>query len=251
MIDFNDENGTVGFNTYGTKMTIIQYIDWRNVIVKFENGYTTSTYLSQFKSGKVKNPIDKNIFNVGFLGEGSYKSTLKGKITNQYSAWKSMMRRCYSEKEHVINPTYTNCTVCDEWHNFQNFSEWYDENYYEIEGQTTHLDKDILHKGNKLYSPETCVFVPQCINKLFVKSDSIRGEYPIGVYYEKSRNKYVSQFCNGNGHRQFIGRFDTSNDAFYNYKKYKEHYIKEIANQYKIPEILYNALILYTCDITD
>lgn len=73
-----------------------------------------------------------------------------------YSIWKAMLARCYSASHHKRYPTYSNCSVCKEWHLFSNFKKWFDENY--IEGY--HLDKDILVQDNKVYSPQTCVFIP-------------------------------------------------------------------------------------------
>lgn len=86
-----------------------------------------------------------------------------------------MLNRCCSGKLHKRESTYINCKVCDEWLNFQNFSEWFKNNYYEVEGQRMELDKDILNKGNKIYSPNTCIFVPHNINNLFTKMIKLEG----------------------------------------------------------------------------
>ena len=75
------------------------------------------------------------------------------------------------------------CSVYEGWHNFQNFAKWYEDNYYEIEEEQMHLDKDILVKGNKVYSPDTCVFVPETINGLFVKSNAITFFTRITSFY--------------------------------------------------------------------
>ena len=96
-----------------------------------------------------------------------------------------MLTRCYSDKYKKKKPTYEDCKVYEELLNFQNFAKWDSENYYEIEGETMCLDKDILVKHNKIYSPETCVYVPNTINVLFTKSDKIRGNTPIGVNEQK------------------------------------------------------------------
>lgn len=130
------------------------------------------------KKGNVRNVYDRNLFNVGYLGEGIYKSKVNRKNTTQYNAWQNMLRRCYNESYQEKHPTYIGCEVIKEWHNFQNFTKWYDENYYEIEGQIMDLDKDIMVIGNKIYSPETYLFVPQSINKLFTT---------------RSKGKYVSE----------------------------------------------------------
>jgi hypothetical protein len=163
------------------------------------------------------------------------------------------MNRCYNEKYQEKRPTYLGCTVDSYFHNFQNFAKWYDENYYEIEGQRMELDKDILIKGNKIYSPETCVFVPQFINSLFVKSDTKRGGLPLGVHFDKQTKKYRASCNNGKGKQVPLGRFNSPEDAFQSYKKFKEDVIKKVAEEYKdnIPNVLYEAMINYKVEITD
>lgn len=180
-------------------------------------------------------------------------STKDYKRTNQYSSWYDMMRRCYDLKRMQSFPTYKNCTVVEQWHNFQNFAKWHNENYYEVEGQTMSLDKDILIRGNKIYSPETCVFVPQNINALFTKHDAKRGLYPIGVSFHKGIGKFTARCANGNGKNVNLGVFLTPESAFNVYKKYKENLIKEIADKFKnqIPQKLYDALYKYEVCITD
>ena len=79
-----------------------------------------------------------------------------------------MLERCYSQKTQEKHTTYKECSVSEEWYNFQNFAEWMDKNYNYETMQKWHLDKDILFKGNKIYSPERCAFVPQEINVLFL-----------------------------------------------------------------------------------
>jgi hypothetical protein len=164
-----------------------------------------------------------------------------------------MLQRCYSKKYQEKEPTYVGCTVCDEWLNFQNFAKWYDENYYEVEGEKMQLDKDILTKGNKIYNPENCIFVSQRINSLFIKCNHLRGVLPIGVSYEAESNKYRA-LCN-NGYKKSIhlGRFTILEEAFKAYKEYKENLIKQIANTYKnkIPKRLYDAMYRYEVEITD
>lgn len=114
------------------------------------------------------------------------------------------------------------------------------------------LDKDILIKGNKIYSPETCVFVPKTINSLFAKRQRDRGLLPIGVTFHKKNDKYVSVCCNCMG-KTMYQYFDDPNEAFIEYKKNKENTIKKVADFYKnkIPYILYNAIYKYVVDITD
>lgn len=249
----NERIGEIKLNNQGLKMKIIKYENCENIDVQFENGYISknNTYVN-FKRGNIKNILIPNIYNVGFIGEGKYKALIKGKITKEYICWSNMLRRCYNEKTQEKYPAYIGCTVCKEWHNFQNFAEWFNNNYYEIEKENDiYLDKDILIKGNKIYSPDTCIFVPRIINNLFTKNNIRRGEYPIGVYF-KNKN-FVAQCSVGNGIQKFLGNYNTPEDAFNAYKKFKENLIKQIADDYKdrIPKKLYDALYNYKVEIND
>ena len=248
--------GETKINNYGSKMEIIDYIDSKNITVKFENGYIVKgREYKDFKKGKIKSLYDKSVFGNGYIGEGKYLVKINGVQTKQYINWYNMIRRCYSESFHKKEPTYESCTVCEEWHNFQNFAKWFDENYYEC-GENLELDKDILNKSNKIYSPETCVLVPTRINLLFTKRQKSRGEYPIGVSYSKREKKYQSR-CNVFSYDEkickFLGYYNTPEEAFYKYKEFKEDYIKKVAEEYKdvIPQNLYNAMYNYVVEITD
>lgn len=194
----------------------------------------------------------RTVYGVGYLGEGVYKSRHNGKSTHQYNIWKHMIERCYDDKILEKFTTYKGCLVCVEWLNFQNFAKWYNQNYYDVEGERMELDKDILIKGNKIYSPDTCIFVPHRINSLFTKANSIRGELPIGVTFRKKNNKYSAR-CQCGNYRKYIGEYNTAAEAFYAYKTYKENYVKQIAEEYKdkVPKKLYNAMITYEVEITD
>ncbi len=205
---------------------------------------------NQFIKGTIACPYECRTYRVGYHGEGKYDTSINGKNTKYYDMWNKMLQRCYDPKYIEKYPTYEGCYVHESWHNFQTFSEWYHENYYKIEGQRMELDKDILIKGNKIYSADTCVFVPQNINKLFVKRNNDRGESPIGMTY---KNKKYKVCCNVNGKSKHLGYYDTKEGAFQVYKNFKEKYIKEVANEYKdkIPEKLYNAMITYEVEIDD
>ena len=154
-----------------------------------------------------------------------------------------MLQRCYDPKYHEKEPTYKGCKVEDYLLNFQHMGEWIDDNYYEIPGEKMCLDKDILRKGNKVYSRETCIFVPQRINSLFTKADNSRGNNPIGVSDLPSGN--YRAFCsNGYGEQIRLGTYLTKEEAFRIYKEYKERVIKEVIDSYegKIPEPYYSRL---------
>lgn len=163
-----------------------------------------------------------------------------------------MIQRYYDVKVHNLNPSYKDCVICDEWHSLYNFNKWYMQNHYLIAGERMELDKDILVKGNKIYSPDTCVFVPKRINTLILGANKIRGEFPIGVYYDKQKKRYIACLSNGNKSVK-VARCQTPIEAFYEYKFYKEQHIRNVAENYKdhIPKCLYNALINWNIEITD
>jgi len=176
----------------GYEVEIIGYTNNKNVDVIIDNKVIQKTSLQQFEQGKLKNPYHPSVYGVGYFGEGRYKSAIDKIKTPYYMAWKGIMYRCYTD----IKPTYKDVIVCKEWHNFQNFAEWFEEN--NIEG--FQLDKDILIKGNKIYSPDTCCFVPNEINLLLTKNNSRRGDCPLGVY--RQDNRYIS-CINKNGKKHF------------------------------------------------
>lgn len=242
-------------NNFGSKMIIVGYRSCSDIDVYFPyySSIVKNVRYDHFKNGNVKCDYEPRIIGHGWLGKGKYKMSENGKDTRCYDVWHNMLRRCYDDKLKKKHETYKNCILCEEWHDFQVFAEWYEENYYEIEGQRMHLDKDILVKGNKVYSPCTCVFVPNNINTMFTKSDKARGKYPIGVTYYKLTNKYLSACSDGKKRRIHLGYFYTPEEAFYAYKICKEKIIKQISEEYKdkIPSNLYYALNKYEVKITD
>lgn len=167
-----------------------------------------------------------------------------------YKKWNRMLTRCYSSKYHEQFPTYTDCEVCEDWKTLSKFKEWFDANY--VEGYE--LDKDILVKGNKIYSPETCCFLPREINGFLTKSDKARGELPIGVCFYKPNGKYKSSIAI-KGQIKHLGYFNSSNEAFKVYKHEKELHIRELALDYfsknLIPNKVYEALLLYEVEEND
>lgn len=197
--------------------------------------------------------LEKRVYGVGYLGEGEYEPfEAGGKMSKAYQCWHSMMMRAYSDNYHRKRPSYKNVTVCEEWHCFQNFAKFFYENYYEIKGFKTSLDKDFIKKGNKIYSKENCVFVPSFINSLIENRKALRGKYPIGVSYDKKRRKYQSKIV-VDGKTINLGRYRTYEEAFYVYKKNKEQRIKDVAEKYKkeIPQKLYEAMQRYKIEIDD
>ena len=198
---------------------------------------------NDFKNGNIKCPYEPRSFGIGYLGEGKYKVLENGKYKMEYIIWHNMLKRCYDPKLHEKYSTYKECEVEEYLLNFQHMGEWINKNHYEVPGEKMCLDKDILRKGNKVYSRDTCIFVPERINTLFVKANNARGDDPIGVSDLPSGNYRV--FCsNGYGKQIYLGLYTTKEEAFNVYKQYKEKVIKEVIDSYegKIPEPYYSRL---------
>ena len=239
--------GETHINNNGDKLTILNYKGNSRYLIKFEdNTEINGVRYYHIKNGNVKNPNAPIVQGVGYLGIGKYNSK---EHYLAYHKWGHMLQRCYSEKYQIKRPTYIGCSVSEDWFNFQVFANWfYDETNGYKEGYQ--LDKDILKKGNKIYSPETCCFVPQEINTLLVKNDSKRGNLLIGV--RKNGNGFQARL-NINGDTKIIGTYSTQEQAFLVYKEEKESYIKYLADKIKdnISPKVYNALINYIVEITD
>ncbi|WNO60454.1 hypothetical protein [Rheinheimera sp. MMS21-TC3] len=152
-------------NNYGD-MEIVEYHNALNVSVRFLNtGNIVKARLCNIIIGCVKDPLARTVCSVGYLGNG-YNQNHKGAQTRAiYSRWIDMIKRCYDPKKQERHPTYKGCSVCDEWHNFQNFVKWFEANHPK-DGKYYELDKDIIVTGNKVYSPETCVFATRSENTL-------------------------------------------------------------------------------------
>ena len=151
-----------------------------------------------------------------------------------------MMSRCYADSVRKNQP--------HNFQNFQNFKAWFDK--WNVEGYE--LDKDILFKGNTVYSPETCCFVPSVINSLFINAKNHRGDCPVVVYKDSKNGKYRGCFSVG-GKRVKLKYWNTPEEAFTEYKTVKEKIIKEYAERYRgqIDEKVYNAMMEWKIEITD
>lgn len=191
---------------------------------------------------------------IGF-NEGRYPAKANGKPTKEYSIWKLMLRRCTTTLWETF-PSYTGVTCSENFKSYSFFYEWYHRQVgstdKDCDGKSWHLDKDLLVKGNKVYSEDTCLFLPPKINTLLPKCDASRGEFPIGVDARKRDNKFRVR-CSTESGSKFLGDFSTKEEAFNAYKYFKEGHIKSLAEKYKeqIDERAYQALLNYRVEITD
>lgn len=241
---FKDRTGEIHVTKEGYEVEIIEYYGNNNCTVKFKNGVLikAKSYHS-VRKGKIKNPYHPSVCGIGYFGEGKYKAMINYKSNKYYITWIDMIKRCYSEKSQENNPTYKDCTVDESWHNFQNFAEWFENNFNPEYMDRWCLDKDILQKGNKIYSPETCVFIPHIINNVIREGDNK------GVY-ESTGSSYKCQLTI-KGKTRFLGSYKNKKEAYEVYKEAKEKYIKQIADEWrdKIGKNIYE--ILYKWEINN
>lgn len=240
-------------------MTIIEYNGYDDITVQFndKHGAKVHTKMCHFYSGSVKNPYAPNVYGKGCIGEKyPYKSNKQDR--KEYKVWHSMLMRCLDPKFKNYRQTYNDVTCCDKWLLYENFYEWIHEqiNYQNLKNTTWAIDKDILVKGNKLYSPHKCCLVPECVNGLFIKRQASRGKYPIGVCLDKTTKRFRATCSNPFINKYItIGYYSTPEKAFDAYKKYKEDIIKEMADrEYRSGNITnkcYKAMINYQVEITD
>ena len=162
-----------------------------------------------------------------------FEVVVEGDHIWQYRMWKSMIQRCFSEKYKQRRPTYEDATCCDEWLSFGNFVEWLNKEIgYSGKLDGYQFDKDLIIKGNKIYSPEACSLVPQAVNSLLLDSGATRGIYPVGVTFNKATGKFVA-YLKCFGKLKHLGCYTTIESASFAYKTAKEAQIKIVATQYK------------------
>ena len=199
------------------------------------------------KKGEPQYVKRKLVCGVGVF-DADYSKLKDERTKKAYRDWNNMLQRCYGKSNFPSKPAYKECVVCEEWHSFLKFREWFDENY--VEGYF--LDKDVLVKGNKIYSPNTCSYIPSFINTLLLNCRSARGKYPIGV--QKHKYGFCAKLYK-QGEPHYIGFYKNEEDAFLAYKKAKELYIQEVAQKYydngEITKRVYDALMKYEVEITD
>lgn len=245
--------GSLHVNTYGDRFEIIEYINNKNILIKFITpvDYTKWVAGKEILNSNVNSPYTKTVCGVGYLGEGDYSAYINcNEYTREYKIWSDMLRRCYTG---IGKIAYQDVFVCEEWHNFQNFAKWCNSQLYFNIFSCYQLDKDILRKGNKIYSHEFCRFIPSELNKVFISRRNFRGPYPIGVCLNNNRYKKYSSIISIDGERKSLGNFYNEQDAFLAYKHEKEQYIKSKAAKFRgvIDLEIYEALMNWSIEEDD
>jgi len=190
--------------------------------VLIDGKYEIEKHYYCIKKGEIKNVYHPSVCGIGYIGIGDVTTRENGKSTKQYVTWSAMIKRVYDAKHRERYPAYEDATVCEPWHNFQNFAKWFAENH--IDGYE--LDKDLLSNDKKIYSPETCIFIPCCLNAFLTnnKSDNTSGH--AGVHWNKKSGKYEAQISNGEGKQIHLGFFKTKEEASEAYQAQRSIYAK-------------------------
>lgn len=245
---FSNRVGTEFTTNSGWLGKVINWENAHNVLVEWQDGSKSYQTWSEVNSGGIKPLFQPSVAGIGFVGEGKYVPSsyklCEGKEHADeriYAYWRRMLTRCYNELEQQ-KPScraYIGCTVRDDWHNFQNFAEWAyakDQAWFCEGNKIWELDKDLLVDGNRVYSADTCTFLPPDIN-IFLSDRDWSEKCPRGVNYIKpatsgAKEGWIAR-CHVDGKRLYLGYYDDPMIAFYKYKEVKEQYAKTLAERYK------------------
>lgn len=220
-----------------------------NIQVKFLNtGHVRFTTAQNIAKGLVADPLAPIIGGVGFMGVGNYSSRYKkpgggrGDKNPAYTVWQEMLLRCYSEENHSYY-TYgaKGVGVCNDWHNFQNFAQWYEENaVYNGLKTKLQIDKDILSVNSCVYSPLSCVAVPSYINNLVRKHP--KSELPMGVHKALNKSKKFGVTIKTDNKASWLGAYCTPEEGHLVWQKSKIIVILETLERYKC-EVFYKPSV--------
>lgn len=231
-------------NAYGW-CTVVEYVDAFNITVEFDEPYKSRlrTENRSVRSGELRNQLQPDEYGF-FFGIGQFDSHERS-----YPIWVHMKRRCGNKNGR--SPAYTDVIVCDEWHNYQNFAKWHTTQIgYDQEGW--HVDKDLIDRNAREYSPENCVMLPAHVNTTLTKRKAERGDTPIGTSIDVRDGKISCQYTENNIHF-FRGYYPNVEEAFAVYKVAKEIHIKNLAEKWKdlLDPRAFQALMKYEVLITD
>lgn len=181
------------------------------------------------------------IYNVGYNSGGrgkGYPAKTSDGILREYDHWRRMLQRAYDTRWKLKHNTYNDCKVSEDWFDYQTFAKDYHECKYKTE--KSDLDKDLLVLGNKLYSKELCVYLPEELNKAIM----IRGN--ISVFHK--RDSIFETICNG----QYLGRSNNPLDLADLWLDVKYNHIATLAIKYKdvISPAAYKSLMNIKIGIT-
>ncbi len=236
--------GQVFKSSNGSIATIVEYLNNKNVTIEYPSGYRQVVQLANLRRGAFKDTMAISVAEVGSLGTEPFHYKDQSYIT-----WCNMLRRVYKPKEGAEKEAYKDCSVTKDWLLLTNFRKWFNNQIYEKGYQ---LDKDLLFKNNKIYAPETCIFLPQELNKFLLDRVRHRGSCPVGVSFKVRNDKWDAKISI-ESRTQHLGLFNSPISAFYAYKEAKELEAKRLAHKWKekVDSKVVKALLNFTVEITD
>lgn len=193
--------------------------------------YIKEVRYDSLKTGSIKYPYHKSVQNVGYFGVGEFSVKTHKEA---YKSWTSMINRAYNKNHQKTHPSYIGTSVCQKWHNFQVYAKWFMENYKE----GWELDKDLLSSKNKIYSKETCLFIPQKLNGFLTNVNKSNTSGHIGVTWHKTNKKWRT-VLKVDGKNKFIGYFLNIEEASEAYKKARKIEVNKLRELYRgvLPDI--------------
>ena len=200
-------------NSFGD-FRIVKKTNSMNIYIEFiDTGFAVKVQASQVRNGNIKDLLMPSVCGVGFIGRGKHKSRGSKLEVNLYTVWVNMIYRCYSSELNRLHPSYDECTVSKDWHNYQNFADWfYSLGINNLDG--LFLDKDLKNPNNKEYSKDSCIFVSRCVNNFTTSRDSLRGSLMLGVSMPRGCVSYIARCWNPETKtRERLGAFKTEIDA--------------------------------------
>ena len=238
--------GQVRNTNEGGSFTVIEFHSSTNVIIKHndEFGHIAKVSSDQIRKGSIRNPFHPTLYGVAYMGVGEHRAKINGKIVPHYSIWSGLLTRCYCPIRLKERPSYIGCRLSKDFLCYQNFAEWYTS--HESYGLGYEIDKDLLVKGNKIYSADTCTLLPRELN-IAIRVDRGKGsKLPVGVLENKVGGYTASLKISGKDNH--LGTFKTVEEASIAYVKAKEAYVKEVSLKWKgqIDTRAFEALMNWT-----
>ena len=182
-----------------------------------------------------------------------YTTHEDGKILSNHTRscvlWNNMTNRCRENSAQRKNNT-SYIQVENHFESFDLFTDWCQEEYGYLNknphGTFWSLDKDILVPGNRIYSPDTCMFIPLTANNVLLGSDKTRGGSAIGVREHIQGNcvKWMAS-CRQRDGSSYLGVFFTEAEAHAAWQKSKISRLWEEASEVEDHEKLYTALMVH------
>lgn len=206
----NYEGERFSHKKYGEYL-IVEHHNSEKAKIRFLNtGYEYYATIKHIRDREVKDRLFVNKYGLIYGGRQSNPVA--------YKCWYNMIMRCSSRDK-----SYLNCEVCEEWLNFSKFNKWFQSQYRQ---DGWHLDKDIRMRGNKIYSPDTCCFIPSELNTFFEKHIKAKG---YGM--NRNKSKFVAYIRN-QGAKIHIGTFNTEMEARMAYLSGKKNLLMLLIDKY-------------------